>query len=119
MICDDEEDLLRVYSNFLKKKFNIITATSGEGCINLYKSEKLHGRKIDVLLLDYRLGDMLGDKVACQIRELDGTKTILITAYEVEENILADLKNRNCISLRIRKPASLAFVAEKINELLS
>ena len=117
MICDDEADILRVYSDFLKKKFNVITAESGESCLNLYSQENQKGRKIDVLLLDYRLGDMLGDKVACKIREMDGTKTILITAYEIDEKILDDLKQRNCIALRLKKPVSLATLSDKIQEL--
>ena len=70
-----------------------------------------------MLLLDYRLGDMLGDKVACKIREMDGTKTILITAYEIDEKILDDLKQRNCIALRLKKPVSLATLSDKIQEL--
>ena len=117
MICDDEVDILRVYSSFLKKKFNVITAESGESCLSLYSQEKRSGRKIDVLLLDYRLGDMLGDKVACKISELNGTKTILITAFEIDEKILEDLKARNCIVLRLKKPLSLVALSNKIQEL--
>jgi response regulator RpfG family c-di-GMP phosphodiesterase len=119
MICDDEEDVLNVYSNFLKKQFNIIRADSGESCLNLYSQERRNGRKIDVLLLDYRLGDMLGDIVACKIREMDGTKTILITAYEIDEKIMDDLKERNCIALRLKKPVSLVTLSHKIQELTS
>lgn len=118
MICDDEEDLLLVYSNFLKRKFNVITATSGEACLALYKDERKLGKKIDVLLLDYKLGDMLGDKVACQIRELDGTKTILLSAYEIDEKLLDELKQRNCIVDRMKKPVSLVLLSEKVSELV-
>jgi response regulator RpfG family c-di-GMP phosphodiesterase len=117
MICDDESDILRVYSNFLRKNFNVITAESGESCINLYSQEQRSGRKVDVLLLDYRLGDMLGDTVACKIREMDGTKTILLTAFEVETKIMDDLKQRNCIALHLKKPVSLVMLSEKIHEL--
>jgi response regulator RpfG family c-di-GMP phosphodiesterase len=117
MICDDELDILQVYSNFLKKKFNVITAESGESCLNLYSQQQRNGRKIDVLLLDYRLGDMLGDKVACKIKEMDGTKTILITAFEIDEKVLEDLKERDCIAMRLKKPLSLVALSDKIQEL--
>jgi CheY-like chemotaxis protein len=117
MICDDESDILRVYSNFLKKKFNVITADSGESCLNLYSQERRNGKKIDVLLLDYRLGDMLGDRIACRIRGMDGTKTILITAFEIDEKLMEDLKHRDCITLHLKKPVSLATLSEKIQEL--
>jgi response regulator RpfG family c-di-GMP phosphodiesterase len=119
MICDDEEDVLRVYSNFLKKKFNIITADSGESCLRIYSQERKNGRKIDLLLLDYRLGDMQGDAVACKIREMDGTRTILITAFEIDEKIMNDLKDRDCIVLRLKKPISLVTLSDKIEELTS
>jgi response regulator RpfG family c-di-GMP phosphodiesterase len=119
MICDDEDDLLSVYSNYLKRKFNIVTASSGDACITLYKEETAKGRKIDVLLLDYRLGDMLGDKVACQIRDLDGTKTLLISAYEIDERTLKVLIDKRCIASRLKKPVSLALLTEKIDELIS
>ena len=76
------------------------------------------GKKIDVLLLDYKLGDMLGDKVACQIRELDGTKTILLSAYEIDEKLLDELKQRNCIVDRMKKPVSLVLLSEKVSELV-
>ncbi|MDP8915132.1 MAG: hypothetical protein M3M83_01375 [Thermoproteota archaeon] len=46
---------------------------------------KQKGKKVDVLLLDYKLGDMQGDVVACKILELNGVKTFLISAYELEQ----------------------------------
>ena len=104
MICEDQADILRVYSNFLKKKFNVITADSGETCLNLYSRELHNGKKIHVLLLDYRLRDMLGDRVACKIRGMDGTKTILITAFEIDEKLMEDLKHRDCIALHLKNP---------------
>jgi DNA-binding response OmpR family regulator len=118
MICDDEEDILKIYGNFLKRKFNIITATSGEMCLSKYKTEKSLGKKIDVLLLDYRLGDMLGDEVACKIRELDGTKTILISAYEIDKSITDKLRKSDCIASEMKKPVSLKELQNNIQALV-
>lgn len=119
MICDDEQDILLIYSNFLRNKFNIITAPSGEICLSKYKTEQKQGKKVDVLLLDYRLGDMLGDEVACKIRDLDGTKTILISAYEIDGAIIAKLKESNCIVSTMKKPISLAELQKNIQNLLA
>jgi response regulator RpfG family c-di-GMP phosphodiesterase len=58
-------------------------------------------RKIYVLLFDYRLGDMLSDDLACKIRELNDANTILISAYELEDNIVTNLKQKNCIVVDI------------------
>jgi DNA-binding NtrC family response regulator len=107
MICDDEADILRLYTKFFQHKFNIIAASSGESCLSQYRREKEQGRKIDVLLLDYKLGDMLGDAVACQIKQMNGTRTIMISAFDLEERMLADLKAKNCIVGEMKKPVSL------------
>jgi response regulator RpfG family c-di-GMP phosphodiesterase len=118
MICDDEVDILTVYSNFLNKKFRIITAASGEICLSKYLSEKKQGNKIDVLLLDYRLGDMLGDEVACKIRDLDGTKTILISAYEIDSSVISKLRAAGCIVFDMKKPVGLVELERNIQMLL-
>ena len=53
------------------------------------KAEKLY-----VLLLNYRLSDMSCDDLACKIRELRGENTILISAYELEGNMVTNLKHK-------------------------
>jgi hypothetical protein len=42
---------------------------------------------------------MSGDDLACKIRELRGENTILISAYELEGNMVTNLKQKkkNCI----------------------
>ena len=49
-------------------------------------------QKIYVLLLDYMVGYMSGDNLACKIRELRDENTILKSAYELEDNMVANLK---------------------------
>jgi hypothetical protein len=56
------------------------------------------------------LGNMSGDNLACKIRELSDENTILKSAYEVEDNMVAKLKQNkeNCIVVDIiRKLVSL------------
>ena len=118
MICEDEEDILDLYSSFLQRKFNVITALSGEACLSVYREERDRGRKVDIFLLDYRLGDMLGDQVAYKIKEMDDTKTILITAYEIDDIVLVDLRERECIIAEMEKPVSLPDLEKKIQQLL-
>ena len=103
MICEDEQDLLTIYSTAFKSRYNVLAVNSGRACIEKYMDQKLRGKRIDLLLLDYRLGDMLGDDVACKISELDGTKTILISAYELDNEVINNLKQRSCIVEMIKK----------------
>ena len=58
MICDDERDILMSFAIGLQAKYNVLTAKSGEECIKQYLDAKRSGRKIDLILLDYRLGDI-------------------------------------------------------------
>ena len=118
LICDDETDLLAMYAAALKKRYNVLTASSGKGCVEKYMEHTLHGKKIDVLLLDYRLGDTTGDDVACKIRDLDGTKTILISAYEIERGKVDELKAGSCIVDMISKPVSMKVLVEKVQQAL-
>jgi response regulator RpfG family c-di-GMP phosphodiesterase len=118
MICDDESDVLRAYKIALSSRYSVLTASSGEECLNKYNNELKSGAKIDVLVLDYKLGDMLGDEVACKIRDLDGTKIILISAFEISNSFLNDLTKRNCITTFVKKPITMASLLATVERTL-
>ena len=108
MICDDDRELSRLFQLALEPMYDILQVSSGKECLDKYSEEKNKGNKIDVLLLDYRLGDMTGDDVACKIRDLDAyTNTILISAYELEKEVISRLRIRNCIADIVSKPISI------------
>lgn len=119
MICDDEIDLLNMYKMALQRTYDVIIVDSGKECIERYIAEKHSGKKIHVLLLDYKLGDMLGDIVACKISELNGVKTVLISAYDLDENMVRDLIRRRCIVDTIKKPIRLPAMIQQIEEILN
>ena len=50
---------------------------------------------------------MTGDDVACKIRDLDETNTILISAYDLEKDVISQLRTRNCIVGMVSKPISI------------
>ena len=62
---------------------------------------KVDGKHIDILLLDYRLGDMSGDEVARKIMGMNGTKVILISAFEMDSSF----------GTRIGEPEMYCFVS--------
>ena len=117
MICDDEVDLLKLYKRALERDYDVIIVDSGKDCIERFIAEKHSGKKIHVLLLDYKLGDMLGDIVACKISELNGVKTLLISAYNLEKSMVDDLLERRCIVGIIRKPVKLVDMIEQIRQI--
>jgi DNA-binding response OmpR family regulator len=118
LICEDEEDLLSMYAAALKKQYNVVTTSSGKACVEKYMEHILRGKKIDVILLDYRLGDSMGDDIAYKIRDLDGAKVIMITAYDLEKEKVDELKAANCIVDVITKPVGLKALAEKVQRIL-
>jgi CheY-like chemotaxis protein len=112
LICDDELDLLQLFELILKLKYDVISVDSGKACIDMYIKKK---NKIDLILLDYRLGDMLGDYVARKIRSCDGTNIILISAYELDAKLIQELEDGNYIRKFVKKP----IYADQLNQLVA
>jgi DNA-binding response OmpR family regulator len=118
MICEDEPDLLDLYTRALRSKFNILPVSSGCECLERCREERAKGKLIDLVLVDYKLGDISGDQVACRIKDLNGTKVVMISAYEPEPNMIDRLKAENCIIEWIKKPVPLSVMILKLEELI-
>ena len=119
MICDDEQDLLQVFELALESKYNVILASSGEDCIDRFLGEKNRGNKIHLILLDYRLGDMFGDSVARTIKQYNGTKIILISAYDLDSALVKELEENNHIANYIKKPIQIDDLIEIVADTVS
>ena len=119
MICDDEQDLLQVFELALESKYNVILASSGEDCIDRFLGEKNRGNKIHLILLDYRLGDMFGDSVARTIKQYNGTKIILISAYDLDSALVKELEENNHITNYIKKPIQIDDLIELVADTVS
>ena len=114
MICDDDRDLLNLFEQALKPKYNTILVSSGEDCIKKFIEEKNRGNRIHLILLDYRLEDMPGDFVARKIKEHNGVKIILISAFEVDYILLKELEENNYIVKFIEKPFHLSDLIDQV-----
>jgi CheY-like chemotaxis protein len=119
MICDDERDLLELFGLALQSKYNVIQVSSGEDCIEKFIEEKSRGNKIHLILLDYRLGSMLGDSVARKIKEYNGTKIILISAYDLDDALVKDLKEKNYIVKYVEKPIFINSLIDLVADTIS
>ena len=119
MICDDERDLLQLFGLALGSKYNVILVESGENCIEKYIEEIRRGNKIHLILLDYKLDDMFGDSVARTIKEYNGTKIILISAYDLDNTFVKELEEKKYIVKYIEKPIELANLIEIVASTIS
>lgn len=119
MICDDEADLLYLFRSALEQTYNVLAVESGKSCIEKFIEYKQKGKKVDVLLLDYKLGDIQGDVVARKIHELNDVKTFLISAYELEQNMVNDLMQSRCIIGVMRKPIRISVITKELEKVLA
>ena len=119
MICDDERDLLELFGLALEIEYNVILVDSGEDCIDRYIDEKNQGNKIHLVLLDYRLGGMFGDSVARKIKEYNGTKIILISAYDLDVELVKDLEENKYIAKFVEKPIFINSLIELVADTIS
>jgi len=119
MICDDERDLLELFGKALQTKYNVILVSSGEDCIDKYIDENSQGNKIHLILLDYKLGGMFGDSVARKLKEHNGTKIILISAYNLDDTVVKDLEENKYIAKYIEEPIRLTNLIELVDDIIS
>jgi response regulator RpfG family c-di-GMP phosphodiesterase len=112
MICEDEKELLDLYSRVLELTYDVIKVCSGAECIREYLENKVNGSPIDLLFLDYKLGDMLGDDVAKKIKKMNGIKIILISAYNLDEPIKNELLENKYIEKFLQKPIRMRQIIQ-------
>jgi CheY-like chemotaxis protein len=98
----------------LQESYDVLTAKSGEECIKLCLDANRSGRKIDLILLDYRLGDTTGYHVAHKIKELNDVKIIIITAYQIDLDIAAELEDNELVVDIVQKPIDIDLLTTKI-----
>ena len=96
------------------RRYNVILVESGENCIEKYIEEKSRGNKIHLILLDYRLGDMFGDSVARTIKQYNGTKIILISAYNLDSALVKELEENKYIVKYVEKPIQIPNLMELV-----
>jgi DNA-binding response OmpR family regulator len=57
--------------------------------------------------------------VASKIRDLDGTKTILISAYELERERVNELNACHCVVDLVHKPISIKILMKRAQQALT
>lgn len=112
LIIEDERELVQVLQSYLEKEnFQVIPAYRGDVGYKRWKEEKP-----DLILLDLNLPGMNGLDIARQIREVDQTPLIMITARVEEADQLIGLEIG--ADDYITKPFSPRVVVAKVRALL-
>jgi DNA-binding response OmpR family regulator len=117
LVCDDESDLLLMFRIHLESQYNVSTVVTGKECIDMISELKKKNEMIDLVLLDYKLGDMTGENVARKIRETEkNIKILMITAFELDDHIVKNMIQNRYIDDIINKPIQLEELSKKIEE---
>ncbi len=119
LVCDDETDLLLMFRIYLESQYKVLTVDSGQSCIDTILDLKNKNEELDLLLLDYKLGDISGDIVARKVKEIDDIKILLITAFELENQIVSELIQEGLIVDVVKKPIQLEQLSQKIRETIA
>jgi len=119
LICDDEQDILLTYAAILREDYLVITTRSGKECVDTCTQHKNSGQKIHLILLDFKLGDMNGEQVSKLIMTLNGTKIILISAYELDSPLVEELLKNNIIVEFLSKPIHMEALKEAVSKVIS
>jgi DNA-binding response OmpR family regulator len=119
LVCDDESDLLLMFRIHLESQYNVSTVLTGKECIDRVSELKKKNEMIDLVLLDYKLGDITGENVARKIRETEkNIKILMITAFELDDHIVKNMIQNRYIDDIINKPIQLEELSKKIEEYL-
>ena len=117
LVCDDESDLLLMFQIHLESQYNVLTVVTGKECIDRVSDLKKKNEMIDLVLLDYKLGDITGENVARKIRETEkNIKILMITAFELDDHIVRNMIQNRYIDDIINKPIQLEELSKKIEE---
>ena len=119
LVCDDETDLLLMFRIYLESQYRVLTVDSGKSWIDTILDLKNKNEEIDLLLLDYKLGDISGDIVARKVKEIDDVKILLITAFELDNQIVSELIQEELIEDVVKKPVQLEQLSQKIKETIA
>ncbi|NLL13830.1 MAG: response regulator [Fibrobacter sp.] len=83
LVVDDEKAIRMMLVDFLENRYELDTADTGENALEMLKQ-----KKYDLVISDINMPGMSGPELLKVVRkEYKGTKTALITAYNIDEYI--------------------------------
>jgi DNA-binding response OmpR family regulator len=83
LVVEDEPGLADLFTDWLHDRYEVLTATSGQGALELYSPA------VDVVLLDRRMPGLTGDEVLERIRDAGGDCGVaMVTAVEPDFDVL-------------------------------
>jgi len=116
LLIDDEETVLEVGANILKKLgYTVVQAANAADAIDLFQNNQ---ENIDLVILDMILPSMSGGAIYDRLKEIDpNVKVLLSSGYSIDGQATKILE-RGCDGF-IQKPFSIKSLSEKIKSILA
>jgi len=117
MIVDDEQSVLEIVKAiFENEEFEVITAESGQNCLN-----KLETIKPDLILMDMMMPGITGRETTKKIRDNPKTKNIkimFVSVARLSEVGLNELKELNVLDY-VTKPFDNNDLVRRVKKILN
>ena len=116
LFIDDEPDIVDALRRLFRKKYRVLTATSGEEGLALIRSEP-----VDLIICDQRMPDVTGDKVLATARTVRPEAIrILLTGYSDIEALISCVNDAGLYKYLTKpwEPEMLRLTVERALEAL-
>ena len=114
LFVDDEEIVLDVGVKMLEKMgYTVFGARDGKEAIEIYKKNQ---GKVDIVILDFHMPQMDGERVYEELKRIDPDLKILISTGYINNKQAAELLKRGCDGI-IQKPFKIEELSGKINKI--
>ncbi|WDF54505.1 response regulator [Mucilaginibacter sp. KACC 22063] len=114
LIVDDNKDILDIVHETLSyENFEVLATSENHGII-----EKVTGFNPDLIIIDYRLGNINGGEICQQIKQLPGFENLPVIIFSAYVNKPEDLFDYGCNAV-IDKPFDLTELIDKVNNLVN
>jgi two-component system cell cycle sensor histidine kinase/response regulator CckA len=115
LLIDDEEMILSVGEAMLSKLgYTVVTASSGEGALNLIAGGE---HPIELVILDLIMPDMDGEATFDRIRKMMPQLPVMLSSGYAMDGKAADIMSKGCNGF-IQKPFSISELSLKVREVL-
>jgi len=116
MVVDDEEELAHLFSNFLEGSgFNSVSFTDPLLALEEFRSNP---DRYSLVLTDLRMPGLDGIQLAKKMRKYSSsTKIVLITAFNIQDNVTDYDFKKASISEILEKPIKLVDLRTHIHKL--
>jgi len=115
-IIDDEIDITDLFQDALRGIYGISVIGFNDPLVAL-EHFKTNNKNYALVMTDLRMPSLSGMELLKKVKNLNpNVRTILITAYEMENNIIQEYANKGIIDSFIEKPVTISRLCQRVRD---